>query len=215
MGNFLVCVGAMTSVMTMVQLIILAMTFAPTAPAPQATISSPTAASVSAASDAKKNEKKVSFLIQASVAERPQPDSALARDQMRLEHPAPFAPKRAATARSEATMLASRASTGQGGKATNDAAFVAARPIRETQANLTASISRTLTSPVEVQVKVRIDESGRVIRADPVALTGPASHALFAATENAALLWKFAPAMRGNQPIASEAVLKFSYAPTR
>jgi hypothetical protein len=151
-------------------------------------------------------------LIQASVADIPRPDGASVRDQTQLEHPAPFPPKRAAP--SEATMQVSEVATGQSrGKGKSTDAFVPAQPIRETRANLTASIISTLTSPVEVQVKVRIDESGHVVRADPVALNGPASHALFAATENAALLWKFAPAMLGNQPIASEAVLKFSYAP--
>ncbi|HYM06900.1 MAG TPA: hypothetical protein VEU11_10100 [Terriglobales bacterium] len=153
-------------------------------------------------------------LIEASVEETRQRDGASARGRTRLEHPAPFAPKRAATARSRATMQASGAVAGQVGSiAASAAAFVAARPIRETRANLTASIRSTITSPVEVQVKVRIDESGRVVRADPVALTGPASNALVAATQNAALLWTFAPATRGNQPIASDVVLKFSYRP--
>jgi len=92
-------------------------------------------------------------------------------------------------------------------------AFVAARPIRETRPNLTASLRSTVTSAVEVQLRVQIDDSGRVVRADPLALSGPATESLVSATQDAARLWKFAPAKRGNQPIASEVVLKFSYRP--
>jgi len=110
-------------------------------------------------------------------------------------------------------MKASTTAIGQVKKGASAAGFVAARPLREARANLTESIRRTVTSPVEVQMKVRIDESGRVVKADPVALSGPASNSLVAATQSAALLWKFAPAMRANQPIASDVVLKFSYRP--
>ena len=130
-----------------------------------------------------------------------------------VQQPAPDAP--AAAARSSATTQASGAAPGKVEQAASAAAFVAARAIGETRPYLTASVRSTVTSAVEVQVKVRIDESGRVVRADPVALAGPASSSLVNATESAARLWKFAPAMRGNQPIASEVVLKFSYRPAR
>ena len=91
--------------------------------------------------------------------------------------------------------------------------YVAPRPIREPQPKLSPEIRATLTSEAEVQVKVKIDELGRVVRAESVGLRGPASTSLMSTTENAARLWKFAPAMRGNQAVASEAVLKFTYRP--
>ena len=93
------------------------------------------------------------------------------------------------------------------------AGYVAARPIHEERPTLSRVIRRTVTSAVEVQVRVRVDESGNVVRADPVASTGPVRGFLVSASRDAALHWRFLPAMRGNQPVASEMVLKFSYRP--
>jgi len=91
--------------------------------------------------------------------------------------------------------------------------FVAAHALLESRPNLSFEIRETITSELELQVKVQIDESGRVVKIDSVQSTGPASHSLFRATEDAARLWKFAPAMRGDQPVPSEAILSFRYSP--
>ena len=110
---------------------------------------------------------------------------------------------------------------GPGGQANNAQspgaapAYVAARPIRQSQPVLPATIRATVTSEVEVQIKVQIDVSGRVVKADAVASTGPVSSFLVSAARNAALLWRFAPAMRGGQSVPSEMVLKFQYRPAR
>lgn len=66
---------------------------------------------------------------------------------------------------------------------------------------------------MEVQVKVQIDESGRVVKIDSVLYIGPASRSLLRATEAAARLWEFAPALRENQPVTSETLLSFRYNP--
>jgi hypothetical protein len=92
-------------------------------------------------------------------------------------------------------------------------AFVSAHAIHESQPNLPARIRATVTSDVEVQVKVQVDESGRVVTIDSVRFAGPASRSLIRATEEAARLWTFAPAMRGDKPVASEAILSFRYNP--
>ena len=91
--------------------------------------------------------------------------------------------------------------------------FVAARAIHESLPDLSTAIRATVVSEVEVQVKVQVDESGRVVKLDLVELTGPASNALVNATRQAAMLWRFVPAVRESQPVASEVVLMFRYIP--
>jgi hypothetical protein len=92
-------------------------------------------------------------------------------------------------------------------------AFVAARPIHEWRPNLPLAIRATVISEVEVQIKVQVDESGQVVRIEPLGTTGPASDSLVSVTEEAARQWRFAPAMRGNRPVESEVVLSFRYTP--
>ena len=92
-------------------------------------------------------------------------------------------------------------------------ALVAARPIHESLPSLPPAIRNTVTSEVEVQIKIQVDDSGRVVRVAPVGSAGPASGALVRVSEEAARQWRFAPAMRGNQPVASEVVLTFRYTP--
>ncbi|HET9318706.1 MAG TPA: energy transducer TonB [Bryobacteraceae bacterium] len=92
-------------------------------------------------------------------------------------------------------------------------AFVAARPIQESRPNLPLAIRATVISEVEVQIKVLVDESGRLVRIEPLGTTGPASDSLVSVTKEAARQWRFAPAMRGNRPVESEVVLTFRYIP--
>lgn len=92
-------------------------------------------------------------------------------------------------------------------------ALVAARPIHESLPNLPRAIRATVISEVGVQIKVQVDESGRVVRIAPLGSTGPASAAIVRISEEAAQQWRFAPASRGNQPVASEVVLTFRYTP--
>jgi hypothetical protein len=91
--------------------------------------------------------------------------------------------------------------------------FVAARAIHESLPDLSSAIRATVVSEVEVQVKVQIDEYGRAVQVDLVGSTGPANDALVSATREAARLWRFAPAVRESQPVASEVVLMFRYIP--
>jgi hypothetical protein len=79
-------------------------------------------------------------------------------------------------------------------------AYFAAQAIRESLPNLPPDIRAIVTSEVEVQVKVQVDESGRVVRVDPVGSIRPASGSLVSATREAALLWRFAPPCAGISP---------------
>jgi hypothetical protein len=78
---------------------------------------------------------------------------------------------------------------------------------------LPTAIRATVVSDVEVQVKVPVDESGRVVQVNLAELTGPVSGSLVSVTQEAALQWRFAPTVRDSQPVASEVVLMFRYIP--
>jgi outer membrane biosynthesis protein TonB len=92
-------------------------------------------------------------------------------------------------------------------------AFIGPRPIHQSLPNLPSEIRATVLSEVEVQVKVQVDEYGRVVKVDLVEATGPASNALVSATQQAARLWRFSPGARGSELVASEVVLMFRYIP--
>lgn len=91
--------------------------------------------------------------------------------------------------------------------------YVAARPVRQTQPVLPAAVRNLIASVVEVDVKVRIDETGRVVRAEPLPINEPVSSSLVSAARSAAMLWRFEPARRGGQPVPSDLVLRFQYRP--
>jgi outer membrane biosynthesis protein TonB len=70
-----------------------------------------------------------------------------------------------------------------------------------------------IPSEIEVEVKVLIDEAGRVLKAEPVSQPAPVSAFLIGAARNAALLWRFEPAKRAGRPVQSEMIIKFRFHP--
>jgi hypothetical protein len=78
---------------------------------------------------------------------------------------------------------------------------------------LSAAVRDLIASQVEVDVKVQIDETGRVIKAEPMPANRPVSTSLTGAASSAAALWQFAPARRGGQPVPSALILRFQYQP--
>jgi hypothetical protein len=87
-------------------------------------------------------------------------------------------------------------------------------PIREVQPKLPASASAAVTSLVEVEIRVHIDDKGAVVKAEPVPGKEPVSRVLVNAARDAALHWRFEPAWRDSRPVAGEAVVKFHYRPS-
>jgi hypothetical protein len=88
-----------------------------------------------------------------------------------------------------------------------------AQPMREVQPNVPANASAEVTSLVEVEVRVHIDDKGAVVSAEPLPGKTPVSSLLVGAARSAALRWRFEPAWRGSRPVASELILKFQYHP--
>jgi hypothetical protein len=93
------------------------------------------------------------------------------------------------------------------------ASYTPPRPTREVQPTLSPRASTEVTSLMEVEIRVHIDDKGRVVKAEPLPTKEPMSNSLVGAARNAALHWQFEPAWRGNRPVASESVLKFQYHP--
>jgi outer membrane biosynthesis protein TonB len=65
------------------------------------------------------------------------------------------------------------------------------------------------TERFSITVRVEIDSGGRVVSAEPVEVKTPAQKLLAPEATQAARLWRFDPARRNEQPVASEALLKF------
>jgi hypothetical protein len=99
-------------------------------------------------------------------------------------------------------------------EAASSAVYIAPRTLHELRPVLSTAIRATMTSEVELQVKVKIDDAGRVTQADTLTATGPATRRLVDVTEKAARLWKFAPAMRGSESVPCEAVVVFRFRPS-
>lgn len=87
------------------------------------------------------------------------------------------------------------------------------QPMHEFQPAVSAAVGAEVTSLVEVEIRVHIDNKGAVVKAEALPGTMPASSLLVSAARSAALRWRFAPARRGNRPVASELILKFQYRP--
>ncbi len=92
-------------------------------------------------------------------------------------------------------------------------AEVPARPIRQTRPALPPSVRSLITSQMEVNVKVSIDETGRVTKAESMPGKQPVDESVTSAARNAAAVWRFAPARRGGQPVPSELILRFQFRP--
>jgi len=86
--------------------------------------------------------------------------------------------------------------------------------MREVQPKLPPSANAEVTSLVEVQIRVQIDDKGAVTKAEPVPGKERVNSVLVNAARDAALRWRFEPAWRDSRPVASEVVLKFQYRPS-
>jgi outer membrane biosynthesis protein TonB len=85
--------------------------------------------------------------------------------------------------------------------------------MKEVQPTVPASASVEVTSLIEVEIRVHIDDRGVVVKAEPVPGKTPASKLLVSAARQAARHWRFEPAWRGSRPVASELILKFQFHP--
>ena len=86
-------------------------------------------------------------------------------------------------------------------------------PIRQVRPVVPANVNAMLKRRVDVQVRVSIDQNGKVVNAEPVVPRGGLNQYLGTSAANTARLWTFQPARRDNTPIASELLLTFTFGP--
>jgi TonB family protein len=87
--------------------------------------------------------------------------------------------------------------------------FLPARPIRQVKPRLPAELQHDNVSPPPVDVKVWIDKSGQVTKAE--LLSDTAEPELGEIASNAALKWTFEPARLSDHAIPSEMVMHFRF----
>jgi hypothetical protein len=77
---------------------------------------------------------------------------------------------------------------------------------------VSANVLRLISPSVVVHVKVQIDDQGRVLKSESLTHGPGLVDTLADAAVEAARHWQFVPARRGNQNVASETVLNFTFA---
>jgi hypothetical protein len=92
------------------------------------------------------------------------------------------------------------------------AEYVAPRPVQRVQPVVPQNVKSMITGAVQIEVRVSIDASGRVVGAQPVNSKGPLNAFVSGLAVNAARLWRFEPARRGAQAVSSETILRFEFA---
>ena len=89
--------------------------------------------------------------------------------------------------------------------------YEAATPVRKIRPAVPANLRSVIQDSLTVEIKVQIDESGRVTSAAPVDTSTTAQKLLAPQAAQAALLWQFVPARRNGLPVNSESVIKFDF----
>lgn len=83
-------------------------------------------------------------------------------------------------------------------------------PISRVQPKFPAEFKSLTFKPTLVEIRVTVSMDGKVIKAEP--LPQPNVHQLFIKEATyAARSWRFRPAMRGDQPVSSEVILRFNF----
>ncbi|MBM3773561.1 MAG: hypothetical protein FJW37_00170 [Acidobacteria bacterium] len=90
-----------------------------------------------------------------------------------------------------------------------DANFLPARPVHQVKPLAPPEVALQLDHEVPVKLKVYIDETGRVEKAE--FLSGEERDQLSRVARTAAHLWRFAPARLDDHPVPSEMVLNFVF----
>jgi len=92
--------------------------------------------------------------------------------------------------------------------------YHAAEPLYQARPIFPVSLKNVVTRPMTVEVLVSIDETGKVVKADPQAQTG-VHPMLQVSAATAARQWKFSPAHQGDRPVPSQMLLRFNFTPLR
>jgi protein TonB len=84
--------------------------------------------------------------------------------------------------------------------------------VSQVRPNFPLALKNIIVKPTAVEVVVAIDETGKVVKANVKPQLG-LNPLLISASASAAKQWRFRPARQGNQPVASEMLLRFTFSP--
>ena len=90
-------------------------------------------------------------------------------------------------------------------------AYVAPRIIRQVYPSVPSSVRSMIAGEASVEVRVSIDENGKVAQAVVVRRNGASSPYLAESAASSARLWRFEPARDGGRPVPSEMLLNFRF----
>lgn len=93
--------------------------------------------------------------------------------------------------------------------------FVPAAPVRKVNPVIDPTLKFMLSRETTVDVRIRIDASGKVVKAEAVNRDGSVAGFISTASVNAARLWIFQPARRGGRALPSDLVVQFKFSPAR
>jgi periplasmic protein TonB len=87
--------------------------------------------------------------------------------------------------------------------------YIPPRPVRQVKPSTPSNVRQLISEDVQINVKVEIDATGRVVRAEPV--SKEKQDFLTALAVEAARQWRFSPARQGSQNVSSSAVVGFQF----
>jgi hypothetical protein len=92
------------------------------------------------------------------------------------------------------------------------AGFVPAQPVEKVAVSVPAQLRSALQGEVTAEVRVRVDETGRVIAAE-TAVTDPSplTKEFAEVARNTALKWRFTPAQQNEKPVPSDYTIVFRF----
>lgn len=85
------------------------------------------------------------------------------------------------------------------------------RPTVQVAPNVPRDIRSMIFNEVVVDVRVKVDATGKVLSVEPMRLAGPMRPFLERAAADAARLWRFEPARLGDQKVEGEALVQFRF----
>jgi hypothetical protein len=92
--------------------------------------------------------------------------------------------------------------------------YIPPKPLRQVQPVLPPNIRSIVPRRMRVQVRVSIDQNGKIVSAEPVS-AGPApGNLLGTLAANAARLWLFEPARSNSRAVPSEVIVNFDFVPS-
>ncbi|HET8548107.1 MAG TPA: hypothetical protein VFL57_08895 [Bryobacteraceae bacterium] len=91
------------------------------------------------------------------------------------------------------------------------APYVPAAPVHKVAVALPASVRAMIQGELTTEVRVRIDERGRVVAAQAARENSSLLRNLAELARNTAYMWRFTPARLGERPIPSDYTIVFKF----